>query len=113
MDKEHTNISRILKCLAVLRKTRHDMPIQQASMLLLISMSEGVTLPDLAEELRTTVQSISRNAKYLSTYAGPDNERKGLDLITLAPAFPERRRLACFLTEKGKKLVAEMAKTID
>lgn len=104
---------KVIKCFNAVRRTRPDMPVQQAQMLLLIAMSEGITLTELIPHLGTTQQAVSRNAKYLSKYAGPNNTVKGLDLITMAPHFEMRSRLACYLTEKGKQLVNEMLKPFE
>ncbi|SHJ67336.1 DNA-binding transcriptional regulator, MarR family [Malonomonas rubra DSM 5091] len=95
------------KVIQIFRKINTEMPSQQIAMFLRIASYEGVTLPELAEALNTTVASVSRNGKILSEYM-EKGELKGYGLIGMRPDIRERRRLACFLTDKGRELVAEL-----
>lgn len=91
----------------VRRELSPEMPIQQLAILIEIQKSEGITMYELGRKLGITPGSMSRNVAVLSLYM-KKGERRGLDLVTTRPDLNERRRLACFLTEKGKKTMTEI-----
>jgi DNA-binding MarR family transcriptional regulator len=95
----------------VIRFVRKDlnaeMPIQQLAILIEIQKNEGVTMYELGRELGITPGSMSRNISALSLYI-KKGEKKGLDLVTTRPDLNQRRRLACFLTDKGRNIMAEI-----
>ena len=99
------------KLAAMIRYVRKElspeMPIQQLAILLEIHKKEGITMYELGMELGITPGSMSRNISALSLYI-KRGERKGLDLVTTRPDLIERKRLACFLTAKGKITMAEL-----
>jgi len=91
----------------VRKELNPEMPIQQMAILLEIQKKEGITMYDLGRELGITPGSMSRNISALSIYM-KKGEKRGLDLVTTRPDLNERRRLACFLTDKGKNTMAEL-----
>ena len=89
-----------------------EMPIQQLAILLEIHKSEGITMFELGRKLGITPGSMSRNISALSLYM-KKGEKKGLDLVTTRPDIHQRRRLACFLTDRGISIMAEIMARIN
>lgn len=105
------SIKNLLRCVEAFRAIKSEMPSQHIALFLLVALHEGITLAELAENLNTTSVSCGRNAKLLSKYVGRDGAIEGYDLISVLPTKGDRR-LACFLTPKGQKLVAKLEETL-
>lgn len=93
--------------------TRSDLVGTQLQLFLVICNNEGITSLELAEYLDKPQGSLSRNLKKLSLYKNSKGDMRGFDLIQTRPDYDNRRTLAIYLTDKGRKLKAELKKTLE
>lgn len=114
-------IRRLTEVVEYLRnEVHHDLALSMLLGFLLVCQKEGITQTELGERLGLTSGAISRMCKLLGKYQvkeeQPDGavERviKGLDLILLSPDIYERRRMAAWLTRRGKEVKAELEKIL-
>jgi DNA-binding MarR family transcriptional regulator len=79
-------------------------------------MNEGVTIYEISKKLLMSSGAASRNTKMLSEYMeskpGKSDVKKGYNLIQTRPDLHERRRLALFLTSKGKRVKKELERIL-
>lgn len=88
--------------------TASDIAITQLTIFLTVCYREGITMTELGEYLNMPQGSVSRNVKVLSRYlveGENGREVRGYDLIRTEPALDDRRRLAVYLTGKGRYLL--------
>jgi len=105
MDSRATGDLR--KGIAFLRKeVSSELPTQQLAILLEVIAEEGITMPALQKKLYMSSASVSKNIRMLSRFKDGD-EIKGYDLLRTEPDLDERRRMAVFPTETGKRIVSE------
>lgn len=84
-----------------------DLTLSQLAIYLMVCSDEGITMPELAQELDMPQGSLSRNVKRLCSYE-EGGTMQGYDLLTTTPDRRDRKRLAVYLTEKGKALRIEL-----
>jgi len=80
---------------------------------LTIAMDEGVTTPELVEQLQLPQQTISRKVRSLGQTVNDKGEFEGYNLIRIVP---KGKAHSLFLTETGKKLwrdFGEMHSKVD
>lgn len=97
-------LDRLTKLITFVRdKISKDFAIPQLHLFLLICEKEGITQPELAKRASMPQATVSRNVRALAKAYNKETEQiEGYDLVDVKPDLYERRRLACFLTEKGK-----------
>lgn len=93
--------------------TRSDLVGTQLQLFLAICNNEGITSLDLADYMGMPQGSLSRNLKKLSLYKDSKGDLRGFDLITSRPDYENRRTLALYLTDKGRKLRAELKQILE
>lgn len=90
-----------------------DFAISQLHLFLAVCQEDGITQTELAKRLGMPQATVSRNIIALGTsYNKKTGQLGGYGLVDSRPDLYERRRLACFLTEKGKKLSGVLAREI-
>ena len=80
---------------------------------LTIAMDEGVTTPELVEQLQLPQQTISRKVRSLGQTVNDKGEFEGYNLIRIVP---KSKAHSLFLTETGKRLwsdFGEMHSKVD
>jgi DNA-binding MarR family transcriptional regulator len=92
----------------VRREVNSDLPIQQIAILLRVAEQEGVTMPEIAQSLKMSQASVSKNVRMLSRFVD-GTEIKGYDLLRAEQSIENRLRLALTLTAKGAKVLKGLA----
>lgn len=96
------------KALALFKKetsSRTALPL--LAVFLEVCANNGVTQVQLQKSLQMPQGTISRVVKELGQYYERENGKnslKGFDLVIIRPDLSERRKMACFLSEKGRRL---------
>ena len=100
------SIVKLEKMVALVRREVHkDFAMPQLHLFLLVCIDDGVTQPDLAKRAAMPQATVSRNMRILGRVYNKQNDQiEGYDLVEAKPDLYERRRLACFLTIKGKRV---------
>ncbi|PLX80560.1 MAG: hypothetical protein C0616_08150 [Desulfuromonas sp.] len=110
-------VTRIFNVVEFLRgRISKSMPIQHVALFLLVAQKQGITMPDLCEQLSMPQGSLSRNVKLLSRFLEKSNGRmvaRGYDLLRTEPSTANPHALAVFLTPKGEDLVEEMVDMLE
>lgn len=91
------------------RKLDPEMPTQQAAAFLMVAMTPGITMKDMARKLGISQASCSRNVSALSEMHRLN--KPGLDLVYAIEDPAERRRKIVNLTPRGER-VAESLREI-
>lgn len=97
------------KALGYLRDHVGDLGLIQIIMLVEIFENDGITQHELQKNLNLLQGTVSKNCRRFATAQVKDpktgeKHEVGLDLIKLRPDPQEYRRLACYLTSKGKQI---------
>lgn len=99
-------ILELYNCLeSIRRELEGDYAPQQLSILLLCSVNEGITHPDLAKHLDMPQPTVSRNCKKLEEGYGFVVVRDNFDI--------GYRRKAVYLTEKGRAFANRIKTMIE
>lgn len=111
-----STINGFLEGLSFIRSNIHsDMALQQLHLYLVVAKKEGVTMPELEKLLDMPQGTVSRNikklSKYVERYKGKDM-LQGYDLVYTSPDIYDRRINAVYLTEKGRKVLADLEKVL-
>lgn len=111
-------INKIFDVIEYIRKNVYtDLALPQLTIYLLVCLKEGVTQTEISNELNMPQGSVSRNLKILSKYFEETEDGKkeirGYDLVRLEPDLEERRRLAVFLTKRGKAVKDEILNLLN
>ena len=80
---------------------------------LTVAMDEGVTAPELVQQLQMSQQTISRKIRILGQTVNDAGELEGYDLVRV---IPKGKAHSLFLTENGKNLwqdFCEMHSRVD
>lgn len=105
---EQENIFKINRIVAYIREqVSNDLALPQLAIYLTVCHDEGVTMPELCEKLGMPQGSLSRNVKRLSRYY-EGSKLQGYDLLSTSPDLHDRKRLAVYLTDQGKRLREEL-----
>lgn len=110
MDKTPTHQSEahtLLEILSHLQKIDAEFPLQYFICLLHISLNEGLSVTNLAEETNLALSTVSRIVGALSQYR-QNGQPYGLVEIHIPPT--ERRRKELRLTPKGRTLLQRIYK---
>ena len=104
-----------IKCISgVIHK---DIAMPQLTILLLVAENEGITQTELAEIMGIPQGTVSRNVLKLSEKfvqnAKGDWRQAGYDLVETRPDIDETRRLAVYLTRKGKDVIKALKKALE
>lgn len=84
-----------------------DIRMLQVLTFLEVTLEEGVTMTDISKRLGTTQASTSRNVAVMSRKITPEGKIVGYNIIVAHQDIYERRRLALYLTDKGKHIAEE------
>jgi len=105
-ESNFENIVKMEKMVALVRRQVHkDFAMPQLHLFLLVCIDDGVTQPDLAKRAAMPQATVSRNMRILGrSYNKQNDQIEGYDLVEAKPDLYERKRLACFLTTKGKRV---------
>lgn len=82
----------------------------------MVAMDEGITQHEISKRLDMFTGTVSRNMKILGEYDVIEHGEvvtKGYGLIEQKPHRLERRRMACYLTKRGRELKAEIIKIME
>lgn len=113
MAAERQHLFSFFKSLATVRQNVNaDIAVSHLHVFLYVALNEGCASPDIMKALQMSQSAVARASKQLSkySYSGKIN---GYDLIYQTPDAYERRRLAIYLTPKGKKLKKAMLESIS
>jgi DNA-binding MarR family transcriptional regulator len=90
-----------------------ELPAQHITIFLAVVEADGITQFDLSQNLKMPQGSLSRNLKRLSSYYEMDSTGKnvlqGLGLLENRSDLYDRKRLAIWLTPKGRKVMEGLA----
>jgi DNA-binding MarR family transcriptional regulator len=110
-------IESLFKAVSYIRENINpDFALPQLAIFLRVAQTEGITQTELSEQLSMPQGSMSRNIKQLSKYydeIGGEKVMAGYDLVRVEPDLVERRRLAVYLTEKGKKVINALQSIVE
>lgn len=93
--------------------TRSDLVGTQMMIFLAVCNNEGITTLELSDYLDMPQGSLSRNLKKLGIYKNSKGEKAGFDLVQARPDYENRRTLAVYLTDRGRRLKAELKKILE
>lgn len=100
-----SQINKSLNVIEAFRRIDSNMPIAQVSFFLNAAKNEGLSLTDLADMSGILLANASR---YIVTLSNGKLGEKGLDLLDYYENPTNRRQKLVVLTEKGRKLVAQL-----
>ena len=106
-------IKNMLNALDFLRMTFGDIGHQQMMILLSVMNEEGISQMEIVERYGLKQGSVSKNMRRLATHEGPDGKVTGLDLIEMKPDPVRYRRLALYLTSRGKQIKRRLVKELE
>lgn len=107
LSKNVEGLTRLLRRIETLRDVRGEMPLQMASVFLVIAMKPGILQRDLPEMVNLSQSSVSRNVQALSAF---DSQGKpGLGLVEQRIGSLGGRTAALHLTRAGKQLATRLA----
>lgn len=101
-----SQINKSLNVIEAFRRIDSNMPIAQVSFFLNAAKNEGLSLTDLADMSGILLANASR---YIVTLSNGKLGEKGLDLLDYYENPVNRRQKLVVLTEKGRKLVAQLS----
>lgn len=108
---------RMLEGITFLRQeVSKDITPRLIELFLYIGSNEGVTQHKLAKAFSLNHGTVSRNIRFLSRYYQTKDGKttlEGYDLVQTTPDLHHRRRMACFLTKRGKSVMAELRAIMD
>lgn len=102
-------LEKLQTVLQELVKIDPEFPLQWVCVFLEISMNEGCSLKDVAEETGISMSVMSRTIGALSNYR---RMGKPYGLVLVKMAKDDRRRKELYLSAKGKKLIDSLKKKI-
>lgn len=103
-------IKSFLKLLRELQKIDPEFPLQYAVCLGVISLSEGLSLTELAQETNLSLSTVSRIVGALSK-TRQKGEPYGLVLVRVSKV--EKRRKEIYLTQKGQLFINSISDLIE
>lgn len=110
-------VTRLFNTVEFLRnRINKSMPIQHVALFLLVAQKQGITMPELCEQLSMPQGSLSRNVKLLARYLEKENGRmvaRGYDLLRTEPSVSNPHALSVFLAPRGLELIEEMVEMIE
>lgn len=107
-------IAKFAKAVTYIRDNiNKDFAIQQLAIYLLVSQNQGITMTEISDRLNMPQGTVSRNVKELTQYIDKFKNNCGYDLIRVEPDMVERRRLACYLSRKGNRLMKELEDILE
>lgn len=110
-------IQNLATCIRYLRETVGTaVTLQQIDVLITVAVQEGITQPEIGEQLAMPQGTVSKNIRILSlrmVKSGTGHVPKGLDLITVRPDLYDARRHAVFLTPKGEALMRQIDRILE
>jgi DNA-binding MarR family transcriptional regulator len=108
---QQTALNSIVLIIKAFRSLKGLFPLQHAETFLHIAMRPGITVKELCDLTGQSQSSMSRHIAEM-TLAGRDG-RPGHDLVEDRRDPVETRRVAVFLTPKGKDFVSKLLKNVD
>jgi DNA-binding MarR family transcriptional regulator len=101
-----TGVNAFEKMISLVRgKIHKDFALSQLHLFLLICINDGITQTNLAKRATMPQATVSRNIRILGqAYDKKSGKIEGYDLVEVKPDLHERRKLACFLTAKGRDM---------
>lgn len=94
-----------------------EFTLRQLCLLLYVAQHEGETQMELAASLNISEGVISKNIKMMCISGKRDSEGKmvlkGHGLLDIRPDIWDRKRNACFLSAKGKTVIAGIEKILQ
>lgn len=108
---QQTALNSIVRVIKEFRSLNELFPLQHAETFLHIAMRPGITVKELCDLTGQSQSSMSRHIAEM-TLAGRGG-RSGHDLVEDRRDPVEARRIAVFLTPKGKTFVSKLLKNVD
>lgn len=113
MVKEKQGIDKLKETLDIIYDyTKEELIGTQLTIFLAVARKEGQEMQELCDTVGKPQGSLSRNIKKLSIYKNRKGNKAGFDLLEVKPSFENRRALAVYLSDKGRKLRAEINKCL-
>jgi DNA-binding MarR family transcriptional regulator len=85
-----------------------ELTVTHLQLFLEIGAHEGITIHDIKEKLDMLPGTLSRNIRTLSEYIDEEDFTRGFDLVRSEPDKQHRRRMACFLTDRGRQVYSQI-----
>ncbi len=116
MKTATTNTSRdvafaVSQVITGLRHLSPDMPMQQADILLQITLTPGLTMAEISKRTGLSQAAVTRNIQALSQYHRLG--KPGLNLVEAVIDPRETRRRIIFLTTNGKFFMTKLLRVLD
>jgi len=104
------NLAKLVQLTGHIRSNvQPDINIQQIDILFRIGHQEGITQPELMEQTGLMTGSVSRHLAKLGRFRNhKTGEMVGLGLVIQSPDPENRKRLAAYLTPKGRETIKEI-----
>lgn len=109
MERGTVEFTNFVKGVKYLRSTvQGDWQLQQIHIWLTVAANHpnGITMPDIGEQLGMVQGIVSRNCRSLGKYGHEDKdgrkEVRGHDLIQISPDIWETRKYRVYLSQKGE-----------
>jgi DNA-binding MarR family transcriptional regulator len=109
--KEVNKLRELMQALEVFRTLDSDMPMAQATCLLIIAHNEGLSLKELSEKNGSSMAATSRYVAYFGKPHASLGHKTGLGLVVATEDPEERRKKAITLTAKGRALINKLGGT--
>lgn len=93
--------------------TKEELLGTQLAVFLAVARKEGQEMSELTRYVGRPQGSVSRTVKKMSIYKDSKGNRAGYELLEVRPSYENRRALAVYLSDKGRKLRAEVNKCIN
>lgn len=113
MASDRMHLVSLVKSIATIRQNVNaDIAISHLHVFLYVALNEGCSSPDIIKSLQMSQSAVARACRQLSKYS-ETGKINGYDLVYQTPDAYERRRLAIYLTPKGKKLKKAILESIS
>ena len=108
---EADTIAGMIAAIELFRAMDTDMPSPTIATFLQVVSSPGLSIQDVADALRVSQSTASRNVFYLSK--DKTSTTPGLDLVESRVNALDRRQKQLFLTQKGEHLAATLRRVLS
>ncbi len=110
-DAMKRHLRRLYEAIGVIRFVSAEIPAQNIATFLAIAMNEGVNVATVGQKVGIASSSASRNVSMLSNWDW--KKKKGLDLVEYRQDPQNLTTKQLFLTAKGRRLMEQLATTLE
>lgn len=97
----------LLRVATRLLKSDKDMPLTRVQVLLIISLRDGCLVKDITSRTGLAQSTVARTLAFLGTKP-VRGVRDGLNWVETRPDHEDPRRVRCYLTPAGKRVMLEI-----